>query len=388
MNLSALPDLGKLLVHPLVNGHASRWAQIINLLGSSELADLTYDSPAMTQALFADGAHLLHDVIHTLRGGANCRGGSMLERLSLSNSPQDKKKRAKLKNTDIIGAQLGEPLVGAILATASAGTTVTRGPRWDGVSSEVDLMVQMEAPTEASTVTLSRLLLGHGAGGQAPLEVKTHFICDFDGRTGNAGAEIKCAYSKAEWKDRLQNAHALLVWVEPLQAAVLLVASVGQLAPGFEAPPPKATKEELKAYLASQTAQLGQPLHSQCKKLGGRCGSKANGNPHNAVVCPEARPSPLTHRVTTHCPPPTSPLLPVIATEWKKRDPDDESADDEHLFIGYTICKSCSYLHSTAEETNYLMRRMLSPFIAIGFRPAVHITLDWAHIHGAPAVSS
>ena len=129
-------------------------------------------------------------------------------------------------------------------------------------------------------------------------------------------------------------------------------------------------------------------MHSQCIKLGGRCSSTADGNPHNAAVCPEARPTYQSHRATTHCPPPSSPLLPVISTEWKKREPDDESAGDEHLFIGYTICKTCSYVHSTAEETNYLMRRMLSPFIAIGFRPAVHITLDWAQVHSAPAVSS
>ena len=133
-------------------------------------------------------------------------------------------------------------------------------------------------------------------------------------------------------------------------------------------------------------------MHSQCMLLGGRCGTKDDakddGTPHIAAVCPEARPSPQSSRVASHCPP-TSPLLPIIKTEWKRHNQGDESAPDaEHLFIGYGISKGVSYPHSTAQETNYLLRRMLSVFMAIGFRPAVHITLDWVHIHGAPAVSS
>ena len=71
-------------------------------------------------------------------GAATCRGSGVLERLCLSDSMEDKKKRAKLTNADLIGAKLGEPLVGAILSKASVGTTVTR----DGVSGEADMMVQ------------------------------------------------------------------------------------------------------------------------------------------------------------------------------------------------------------------------------------------------------
>lgn len=292
-------------------------------------------------------------------------------------------------NTDLIGCKLGEPLVGAILTTASHGTIITR----DGVNGEADVVVKMEACARE----LRSLLLAGGSGStdaETTLEIKTHYISAWSQPFGNGpgqvkGPDISCIYSKEEWRDRLSNAHALLVWVEPLQQAVLLLAPVGGLAPGFESFADLPRKEGVKAY----SKELKSPMTSQCKALGGRCcradapsDAPSSETPHVATVCPEARPSPQSTRLANQCAAPISPLTPVLSTEWTKAKP-GEAKDAEHLFKEYVISKQCSYAHSTPQEVNYLMRRLLSPFIAIGFRPGVHIDLDWRRIQSGAAAA-
>ena len=148
--LSSVDGINGLLIQPLV--HYSKWATLITRLGRSELVTLGAGEALLAQALFSDHGRLWFEVVNSMRGGVVCRGDSLrqsvslVERLGLAQAgdgPQvvaaAKKEAKKFRDTDLIGAKLGEPLVAGLLSAAFPGTIVSR----DGVDGEADRMVRL-----------------------------------------------------------------------------------------------------------------------------------------------------------------------------------------------------------------------------------------------------
>ena len=196
---------------------------------------------------------------------------------------------------------------------------------------------------------------------QVKLEIKTCFVAAID----TIQMKIELCLSHAQWETRRDKAHGLLIWVEPLEVAFLLLSPIGGLLPGLTSDRP--TPAELMQWVA----EASHPFTQACSDLGGGC-AKDRGlptpvgvhrPPHIAALCPKAV-------GTAGCPFPGAPLCAnlhrwpqevVEGAEWQLH-----------------ACKALSYLGNQ----DHVLRRLISSFVMLGFRPAIYIDVGpvWATV--------
>ena len=185
------------------------------------------------------------------------------------------------------------------------------------------------------------------------LEIKTTFISAVD-------VPLSCiqfVLSHAQWETRRDKAHGLLVWVEPLEVAFLLLSPMGELLKGLTSDDPSA--EELRQAYAALT----HPLTKACCDLGGGCAKdmglptalmRTEFHPHIAAVCPKALP-------TAGCPLPGAPMCPSLHRN-------ESTCSRNDATWGLQISKKLKL-----RDQDHSLRRLLSAFVMIGFRPALYI---------------
>ena len=189
------------------------------------------------------------------------------------------------------------------------------------------------------------------------LEIKTTFISAIDIRQVN----MHFVLSHPQWETRRDKAHGLLVWVEPLEVAFLLLSPIGGLLPGLTSDDP--STEELR----QAQAQASQPFTKVCSDLGGGCAwdmgfptaLTGQHHPHIAAVCPKAL-------RTAGCPLPGAPLCANLHIRKK------------HGVWDFHVGKALNYM----DNADHLLRRLISAFVMVGFRPAIYIDVGpvWAAV--------
>ena len=198
------------------------------------------------------------------------------------------------------------------------------------------------------------------------LEIKTTFISAVD--VYDVG--IQFVLSHAQWETRRDKAHGLLVWVEPLEVAFLLLSPIGELLKGLTSDDPSA--EELRQAYAALT----HPLTKACCDLGGGCAKdmglptalmRAEFHPHIAAVCPKALP-------TAGCPLPGAPMCPSLHRN-------ESTCSRNDATWGLQISKKLKL-----RDQDHSLRRLLSAFVMIGFRPALYIDVGGVHRLRHPVV--
>ena len=179
------------------------------------------------------------------------------------------------------------------------------------------------------------------------LEIKTTFISAIDIRQVN----MHFVLSHPQWETRRDKALGLLVWVEPLEVAFLLLSPIGGLLPGLTSDDP--STEELR----QAQAQASHPFTKVCSDLGGGCAwdmgfptaLTGQHHPHIAAVCPKALP-------TAGCPCPGAPMCASL------------HRNEFDATWNLQIAKKLKL-----RDQDHSLRRLLSAFVMIGFRPALYI---------------